>query len=645
MQKKIFLSCLAVFLVIVFASAPALAQNVGIGTTTPVNKLHVVDVGLPGSAIYGVKSSTFNAVPAILGENMSTTANAVAVQGTITSTTPGGLSAGVYGLNRSTTANGTGVLGRHNGTGIGVHGIANNGTAVFGFTTSGTAGRFVNAGGGPGLSVEGTLSFRGIGEGSSKVLSSDALGNATWKNAIDIGWVNGTGTANTFPKWGANGTTLVNSTIRELTNGGTRIIAGAPVTVLGNFEASGQGNFGNKLTVQASTQYVASFINTADNNGISIQVGRNTPNTQNNFITFRNANGNNVGRIEGQTLSEWHNNFEFIFETTFFALDEGLTIAQAVAAGLSLPPDIAEAAVAGIEGAIIAAHYATWEIHMDDEVGVAYESGNGDYAEWLLKSNPNEKFSYGDIVGVIGGKISKDLTKASHFMVISKAPMVLGNMPEDGKADLYEKVAFLGQVPIKIRGRAAIGDYIVASELNDGFGFAVNPKNITLDQISRIAGMAWSESNGVNGFSYVNAAIGINVNDLTPKVKQIETENETLKTTVNGLIAYLQEKDPSFKLPSLLTKPADIVNQTKSVTDMNTAFKAAIGVPVKSKLQNAVDMLENTPGLVELVQSHAKEILDKKGVKYQLFDQTNKLVTDSKYLIGYLKEMGTAKTN
>ena len=41
---------------------------------------------------------------------------------------------------------------------------------------------------------------------------------------------------------------------------------------------------------------------------------------------------------------------------------------------------------------------------------------------------------------------------ADRVMAISRAPIVLGNMPPVGETDGFEKVAFMGQVPAKIVG-------------------------------------------------------------------------------------------------------------------------------------------------------------------------------------------------
>jgi hypothetical protein len=77
----------------------------------------------------------------------------------------------------------------------------------------------------------------------------------------------------------------------------------------------------------------------------------------------------------------------------------------------------------------------------------------------------------GDIVGA-PAETAGD-TGAERMMVVSSHPIVLGNMPEPGKERLYEKVAFLGQVNVKVIGVVEAGDYIVATGRHDGCAMAV----------------------------------------------------------------------------------------------------------------------------------------------------------------------------
>jgi len=73
----------------------------------------------------------------IKATNSSTASFAKAIYGIISSTSPGGYSAGVRGENKGTGGLGIGVYGSQNGSGWGVYGSATSGRGVYGFSTSG----------------------------------------------------------------------------------------------------------------------------------------------------------------------------------------------------------------------------------------------------------------------------------------------------------------------------------------------------------------------------------------------------------------------------------------------------------------------------------------------------------------------------
>lgn len=120
---------------------------VGIGTPTPAATLEVVNDGgayairaeTPEVALYAHRTSTAGTSPAVEGLCDSLTTDATAVQGVITSTTPGPGSAGVRGVNNGTSGAGAGVWGSQDGSGVGVYGTVPDGTAVLG-AASGTSG-------------------------------------------------------------------------------------------------------------------------------------------------------------------------------------------------------------------------------------------------------------------------------------------------------------------------------------------------------------------------------------------------------------------------------------------------------------------------------------------------------------------------
>jgi hypothetical protein len=178
---------------------------------------------------------------------------------------------------------------------------------------------------------------------------------------------------------------------------------------------------------------------------------------------------------------------------------------------------------------------------MSADGGVVYETGAGDFAEWLPRLNANEQLRFGQIVGVRGGKISKHTAGADDYMVVSLAPALLGNMPEKDKEHLYEKVAFIGQVPVWIRGAISEGDYIIPSGDDDGTGIAVSPDSMCAADFARVVGRAWQASARA-GLKLINTAIGMESDGwvkFTAKHQQqmqaIAQENDSMQNELTAL--------------------------------------------------------------------------------------------------------------
>jgi len=159
----------------------------------------------------------------------------------------------------------------------------------------------------------------------------------------------------------------------------------------------------------------------------------------------------------------------------------------------------------------------------------------------LERRDQDELITAGDIVGVIGGQISKNIAGVEQVMAVSHKPIVLGNMPPTDHAHLGNKVAFMGQVPVKIIGAVNTGDYIVAKGEVPGYGQAVAPENMTPEDFKYVVGRAW-ESNAHDGPKQINTVIGLHNGDYL-KILQDQQQQildsakklETLESKVNNL--------------------------------------------------------------------------------------------------------------
>jgi hypothetical protein len=357
----------------------------------------------------------------------------------------------------------------------------------------------------------------------------------------------------------------------------------------------GVGINGGQLNLTSDSTYVANFNNTSGRNGISIQINSDETadqkvNNDNNFIEFRNGAGDVVGRIEGETLAEMYaNNSDYKAERkqyesdlTFGTIDVVVGAAEVLMAiddlvgastdfrgcfGLGAclaSPGPADIANAIINLAIaIASEVATaisldkidtfkddFVIIKDQEIGVTYESGAGDYAEYLTKADPSEDFNAGDIVGIKGGKISKNVNGAEKILVISKKPIVLGNVPSAENKNLSEKVAFLGQVPVRVFGKVNVGDYILPNGNNNGVGRAISPSKIKSTDLKNIVGIAWSEGSNNTGINTINVAVGLAINDNQVLVDEMKAEINNLQNQIAQTNAMLEKLVPGFKAPN-----------------------------------------------------------------------------------------------
>lgn len=380
------------------------------------------------------------------------------------------------------------------------------------------------------------------------------------------------------------------------------IIAEGEVTVDGathlnqTLEVEGSSRFLERVTIDARMQTVnQSDIDAyplrlqGSDHGMAISLNSTTPTRQSNFMSFWDGSGVPIGRIEGfQALSDVDQGFVLavlqdneptedeakeredddtappapapaafdIYLNNDYSLNlllEYIDLLEASASfGFNLGACIGGVGIAGdcddavwsafklfVQGVQISLYVA----YNEANVGVAFESGGADYAEWLKKSDEEEVLSFGEVVGVRKGVVSKNFIEADHFMVVSKNPIVSGAMPAEHEKGKYKQIAFLGQVPVKVLGEVHTGDYILPSGNGDGMAIAVAPDGMRINDYGRIIGVAWSEYHGNELFSYINTAVGINANDLTRTIAEMQA---LLNTMQQALVAVHPEFSPRY---------------------------------------------------------------------------------------------------
>lgn len=417
-----------------------------------------------------------------------------------------------------------------------------------------------------------------------------------------------------------------------------------PVNINVVTPTSGQSNYNAyPLQVEGSQQ------------GIAIKISPNNPNRNNNYLAFWDGDNIVRGRIEANngyvtiatdliwdligipdfgdiigedpgdnvpdvTANQYFNN-DYAFGAYSLTVELVNSIIRfginaTAASGLCVAGDCDDAIWSFIDIVVAGIQLGGYITYNEINIGVAYESGGADYAEWLKKLNTNEVLSFGDVVGVKGGLISKSFTNANTFMVISQNPMISAAMPEEGKEYQYDKVAFIGQVPVKVLGKCFVGDYILASGNGDGFAIAVAPKVMKIKDYKKIIGVAWADSGSNEIFNYVQTAIGINTNDLVNQVEQVQA-------VMNEMQKSLAKLDPEFQtslfdvdavskkqIENTISTMQERVAEASNALEYNSLKEALQQVEMFSKTENTKFDVMKLPHLKNVLENPTSENLE-----------------------------------
>jgi hypothetical protein len=345
--------------------------------------------------------------------------------------------------------------------------------------------------------------------------------------------------------------------------------------------------------------------------GIHIKVNASRT-KQNVFVNFLDATAS-WGRIRGMTYPEWLSDDapdNYTSSTKYYNLKiaelstaiAGLTAqaAGSAATGAGAAEAISitlDATALGAELAYVTSRYTTYVSQGALYQGVQYSSGAADFAEYVEREPGTRKFFAGEVVGIKNGRVSLTTEGADHVLAVSSLPIALGNLPRESEADRFEKVAFMGQVLIRVTGTVNIGDYILPTGNNDGFAVAVAPNNMRAADYGNIIGIAWSASNPQipTPYQLINVAVGINAFELSRELVRLEKQ-------VDAITDYLKGKNPDFNKQ---------INDNQLVTSKNpeNTPMSLEGRHAMMSIEEHAAILDGNREFVENVFRKAKEEL------------------------------------
>jgi hypothetical protein len=105
----------------------------------------------------------------------------------------------------------------------------------------------------------------------------------------------------------------------------------------------------------------------------------------------------------------------------------------------------------------------------------------------------------------------------------------------------------MGQIPVKVMGPVQTGDFIVGKGGIPGYGTAIHPEDMTIDDFAHAVGRAWEDAAG-DGPKMVNTVIGVHNGTFINILKKYESRMEATDARLSSI-----EEQLNALLP--LTKP------------------------------------------------------------------------------------------
>ncbi len=302
---------------------------------------------------------------------------------------------------------------------------------------------------------------------------------------------------------------------------------------------------------------------TSEHAGILVNINSDA-NKNINFVSFFDSKGNLKGCIRGNSYDDVWTDREYLYNFVYYIAKnilQGFCIALAAtqvatSAVMTFGMKVkwAKLAIEIVNMAALITETVLYNVYAFEDLGVAYVTSNGDYAEWFERRDQSEIIMKGEVVGVFGDKISKTTDGAQRIMVVSHNPAVVGNYPENFEKSITgQNVGFLGQVPVWTIGVVEPGDYIVAYESGSGLATAVKPENLSLEMSDKIIGKALTGSK-YEGNKLINTLIGTrdNSEQIFAKrsgeaIEQLNSGMETIDAKMQLRHSMLQELIPDLE--------------------------------------------------------------------------------------------------